>query len=134
MNFIKKNKTIKTTIVLISLLFFMGQINLVFADDVDKYGLKKTAEKAYGAVPTKVDLPATIGKIVGVVLSFLGIIFFVLIIYGGFMWMTARGNEEQVTKAKKVVINAAIGLAVILAAYAITAFINTQLQTAAGLG
>lgn len=131
MNFIKKNKTIKTTIILISLLFFMGQANLVFAEN--DYGLKKTAEKAYGAVPTKVDLPATIGNIVGVVLSFLGIIFFVLIIYGGFMWMTARGNEEQVTKARKVVINAAIGLAVILAAYAITAFINTQLQTAAGL-
>jgi len=133
MNFIKKNINLKTTILLISLLFFMGQTNLVFADDVDKYGLKKTAEKAYGVTNPKVDLPATIGSIIGVVLSFLGIIFFVLIIYGGFMWMTARGNEEQVTKARKVVINAAVGLAVILAAYAITAFISTQLQTAAGL-
>lgn len=75
-------------------------------------------------VPT---LAETVGKIVGVFLSFLGIIFFVLMVYGGFMWMTARGNSEQTGKAKTVLIDAILGLIIILLAYAITSFVTTQI-------
>ena len=67
-----------------------------------------------------------IGDIVRVVLSFLGVIFLVLIIYGGYMWMLARGNEQQVEKAKNVMKAAIIGLIIILAAYAISGFIIDQ--------
>ena len=71
-----------------------------------------------------------IGKIIHVFLSFLGIIFVVLTIYGGFLWMTAAGNDEQVGKAKKIIVRSAIGLAVILSAYAITWFAMEQLSSA----
>ena len=67
-----------------------------------------------------------VGKIVRVVLSFLGVIFLVLIIYGGYMWMLARGNEQQVEKAKNVIIAAIIGMIIVLAAYAISGFIIDQ--------
>jgi hypothetical protein len=66
------------------------------------------------------------GQIVGVVLSFVGVIFLVLMIYAGITWMTAAGNEQQVTKAKTLMINATIGIIVVFAAYAITSFIGIQ--------
>ena len=52
-------------------------------------------------------------------LSFLGIAFFILIIYAGWLWMTAGGNEERLGKAKKILQEAVIGLVIVLAAYAI---------------
>ena len=50
-----------------------------------------------------------------------------LIIYGGILWMTAMGKENQVEKAKNIIIQAVIGLVIVLAAYAITSFIGNQL-------
>jgi hypothetical protein len=73
------------------------------------------------------DIPTLIGKIIQIVLSFVGVIFFILIIYAGFLWMTAGGNEEQVTKAKKLITSAAVGLIIVISAYAITYFILSQL-------
>lgn len=74
-----------------------------------------------------VDLPSAIGRIVGAALSFIGIIFFILMIYGGVLWMTARGNDQQVEKAKDLIVAAIIGLIIVFAAYAITAFIGESL-------
>ena len=58
-----------------------------------------------------------------IVLSLLGILFIILMIISGFKWMTAGGNEEQVTKARKNITSAIFGLFIILAAYAVTWFI-----------
>jgi hypothetical protein len=66
------------------------------------------------------------GQIVGLVLSFVGVIFLVLMIYAGILWMTAAGNEQQVAKAKSLMINATIGLIVVFAAYALTSFIGGE--------
>jgi lysylphosphatidylglycerol synthetase-like protein (DUF2156 family) len=72
-------------------------------------------------------LSSRIGIIIGAVLSFIGVIFMALIILGGFQWMTARGNDQQVEKAKNLIIQSIIGLIIILSAYAITAFIGRRL-------
>jgi hypothetical protein len=64
-------------------------------------------------------LATTLGIIVNVILSLLGIIFVVLMIVGGFHWMTAGGNEEAVKKAQSRIKNAIIGLVVVVSAYAI---------------
>lgn len=74
-----------------------------------------------------ISIPTTIGKIIGALLSFVGVVFLVLMIYGGFTWMMARGNEQEVTKAKSLIEAAIIGLVIVLAAYAITGFISGQL-------
>lgn len=58
--------------------------------------------------------------IIRAVLGLLGTIFLVLTIYAGFLWMTAAGNEDKVTKAKKLLFDGVIGIAIILAAYSIT--------------
>jgi heme/copper-type cytochrome/quinol oxidase subunit 2 len=68
------------------------------------------------------------------VLGLLGVIFVVLLIFAGFQWMTAEGNEEKVEKAKSTITRAIIGLAIVIAAYAITYFVFNALNDAAGSG
>jgi len=75
-------------------------------------------------------VPNLIGSIVGTALSFVGAIFFLLILYAGFLWMTAFGNSEKVDKAKDILQHAAVGLLVVLAAYAISKFIFNSLTAA----
>ena len=56
-------------------------------------------------------------------LSLMGIIFIILMIYAGFTWMTAGGDESKITKSKSTIARAAIGLFIVLGAYAITAIV-----------
>lgn len=102
-------------------------------------GFKKTADEAYGGPNGSAagsgivtDLPKAAGQIIGGLLAFIGIIFFILIIYGGFIWMTARGNEQQVSKAKDLIGAAVVGLIIILAAYTITTYIGQVLTSNEG--
>ena len=57
------------------------------------------------------------------VLTVLGFLFLLFMLYGGFIWMKARGNEEEVTKAKKIIEAAVVGVLLILASYGVTSFI-----------
>ncbi|MBT3230701.1 hypothetical protein HN358_02880 [Candidatus Uhrbacteria bacterium] len=75
-------------------------------------------------------LAATIGDLIKVFLTLLGIILLVLVIYAGFLWMTAGGESDKTQKAKDIMINAVIGLIILLAAYAISNFVITSLTTA----
>ena len=72
------------------------------------------------------DLEATVVNVVQWVLGFMGLIAVIFILYGGFMWMTAGGNEEKVAKAKKVLTAAVIGLVIVLLAWAIVIFVVGQ--------
>ena len=72
-----------------------------------------------------------IATIINVVLSMLGIIFLLLMLYGGFLWMTAAGDEPKVTKAKDLIIAAIIGVILIVSAYAISYFIIEKVTTGA---
>jgi hypothetical protein len=69
-----------------------------------------------------------IGRVIRIALSFLGVVFFVLMLYGGFLWMTAAGNEDRVTKAKNLIIAAVTGMIIVLASYAISFFILRELS------
>jgi len=51
--------------------------------------------------------------------SFLGFLFLCLIIYAGVLWMTARGNEEQITKAQTVLKRSLIGLIIVISSVSI---------------
>ena len=64
-----------------------------------------------------------VGLILNILFSFLGIIFLVLIVYSGVLWMTAQGNTSQIEKAKDTIIKAVIGLTIVILAYASTFFI-----------
>ena len=69
-------------------------------------------------------------QIIQVALGFLGIIAVIIILWGGFKWMTAGGNEDKVEEAKKLIIAGVVGLAIIIAAFAIATFVLNSLLTA----
>jgi hypothetical protein len=71
-----------------------------------------------------------IGNIISVILSFLGVIFLLLMLYGGYMWMSAMGNEEKVRKAQALIVAAVLGLIVVVGAFAVTVFVMSRLTTA----
>ena len=76
-------------------------------------------------------LPSLVGTIIKAFLGILGVIFLVLMVYAGGLWMTARGNEEQVTQARDIITRAVIGFVVIVLSYAITNFVVDQIAGAA---
>ena len=106
--------------------------SFAFAAD---FGLKGAAQGT-GLINTQgssaTTIPDLIGSIVGIALSFVGAIFFLLILYAGFLWMTAFGSSEKVDKAKDIMQHAAIGLVIVLAAYAISSFVFSKLTEASG--
>jgi hypothetical protein len=72
-------------------------------------------------------ISAIAGRVVNSVLGLLGMIFIILIIYGGYLWMTAQGNDSQVDKAKNILKNSIIGLMIVVSAYAIYNFVIVYL-------
>ncbi len=110
-------------LVFVGFLFFSIQFFPVFAYDFELHsGLGDTGyEAGYDDVNlTEDNIPQLIGRIIRQVMLYLGVFFLALTIYAGFIWMIARGNEQEIEKAKTILKNAIIGLIVVLLAYAIT--------------
>ena len=76
---------------------------------------------------TGTSLASYLGKVAEVFVSFIGVLFVIYTIYGGFMWMTASGNQERVDKARKTITQGVIGVIVVLSAAAIYLFIKNVL-------
>lgn len=72
-------------------------------------------------------LATTLGNVVFALFSIIGIVFTALIFYGGYRWMTARGNEDEVSKGKSIIRNAIIGLSVAFASYSFWLLISKYL-------
>ncbi len=62
--------------------------------------------------------------IIRVILTLTGVFFLGLLVYGGYSWMTAGGNEEALQKAKQTLVNAVIGMAIVIFGLAITLTVN----------
>lgn len=77
---------------------------------------------------TNATIDSVAGSAIKGFLSILGVVFLGLLIYGGYTWMTAQGNEEGVATAKKIITAAVIGLVIIMASYAITDFVLLKLE------
>lgn len=78
------------------------------------------------------DFTKTITGIINVLLGLLGVVAVVIILIAGFKWMTAGGNDDKVTEARKMLFAGIIGLAIILSAWAIARFVLVQLGSATG--
>jgi hypothetical protein len=114
-------------------LFFL--VNFSLAQQTTGAGQLKALGGKAGydtSITQEEDVVAVIGKIIYAILGIIGIVFLIFIVYGGWLWMTARGNEEQVGKAKKIIINATIGIVIIITSYALTWFIMSALGESTG--
>ena len=111
----------KKIIIILSIAFTLFGVNVVYAND---YGLGKTGEVSglKGAVKGG-SVADIVGNVIGQALTLVGVLFLLLMIYGGVIWMIARGNEQQTDKALNTIKAAIIGLAIVVASYAITTFV-----------
>jgi len=128
----------KTTINKIIIFFSFVFLFLVVEPASAAFGLPGAVNKLsggyksiYGATP--VELPVLIGSIIQIVLSLLGLVFFVLTFYGGYVWLLAKGDEKEVEKAQGILRMAVIGLLIIVSAYAISYFVFSSLTKASGV-
>lgn len=64
-----------------------------------------------------------IGEIIQIALSFVGVIFLVLTVYAGFLWMNARGEQSDIDKAQGILRTAIVGMIITVGAYSITSFV-----------
>jgi hypothetical protein len=114
-------KCISVTVILI--IFILLSFNIVVAQESSKMKTLLTqtgVTVGFSTTTTDTTLSENIGSIIKYLLSFLGVIFIILTIYGGFLWMTAAGDSEQITKAKDIIKSSIIGLIIIVAAYSLT--------------
>lgn len=85
-------------------------------------GLEATATNA-GYQTTGVSVPQFVGVVVNAALGIIGVVFLVLIVYGGMLWMLSEGDETKVGNARGLIFHSIIGLILVLSAYAITSFV-----------
>jgi hypothetical protein len=129
-------KIIKSLLLLLIISLSISTASMVLAaagDASDTLTGLDSAAKNVGAYQSQINqtdartvVLEKVGGFIGLALSFVGIIFLALIIWAGIQWMTAQGNSSQVEKAKDLMINAAIGLVIVTAAYSITIFFGQQ--------
>lgn len=113
-------------LLIVNILFWTA---FVWAEELNPVKkLEEVAKDTYDTTASAEDtFPETLGIIVNAFLSLLGIIFIILMLYGGYNWMIARGEEEKVTTAKRTIQSAIIGLIIVVGSYAIWSFIFTYL-------
>jgi hypothetical protein len=75
-----------------------------------------------------------VGRIINIAMLFLGIIAVGIIIFAGFKWMMAGGEEEKINDAKKLLKNGVIGLVIVLSSWGIASFVLSRLMDATGPG
>ncbi|MDF1497392.1 MAG: hypothetical protein P1P90_05030 [Patescibacteria group bacterium] len=85
--------------------------------------VKSVGDSADIGTAADASLPDVVGRLINVALGFIGILLLVYILYAGFLWMTAGGDEGKVKTATTMIRNAIIGLLIIVAAFAISNFV-----------
>lgn len=106
-----------------SMLFVLGvlAIMLFLGDHGSAHAALLTPSDAPNEVPVQEVRPAIV-NLVNYILTFLGLLAVIMIIYAGFLMLTAGGDEKQVGKAKTLIIWAGVGIIIILLSYAIVSF------------
>ncbi len=112
------------TLMTVTTIFALSVMPVLALDTGIEYG-------TYTGLGTN-DIREGVMNVVNVLLGFLGILAIIIILWGGFRWMTSGGNEEKVGEAKKVITAGIIGLVIIFTAYALATFVISQLLTATG--
>lgn len=83
-----------------------------------------------GRIDPQAALIDRVVAIVSIFLGFLAIIFIILVLYGGYLWMTAAGNEQRVEEARNVLKRAIVGIIIVLGAAVITNTVILELLKA----
>ena len=117
-----------TALLVLLVAVFLFSSNIIHAQEIgldraDNLGLIKTNEK---------DPRDLLVNIVKYLITFLGLIAVIMVMYSGFLWMTSNGDPEKINKAKRTLINSIIGLIIVLSAFAIVTFVANMMNGGGG--
>lgn len=76
------------------------------------------------------DIRIFLAGMVQAALSVVGVIFLILVLYAGFLWLTAGGNTESVSRARTLLLSAIVGFIITLGAFMITRFAVGLIESA----
>lgn len=112
--------------------FFILCLSFFVFYPVYAQGLKNAVNEANSAaniagVKTEGNVEDMIANLVSAALSLIGVFFLILMIYGGYIWMLARGNETEAEKAKGIITMGLIGVVIVIIAYAVSNFVIDKL-------
>ncbi|OGY44508.1 MAG: hypothetical protein A2729_01605 [Candidatus Buchananbacteria bacterium RIFCSPHIGHO2_01_FULL_39_14] len=128
----KKSK--KIIFPLLLALIFLSLVTFANAALTDqeevKQGLDITAKNAQiiQGDAEEWDLATIVGTIINYLFGVIAIVFLTFILIGGYLWMSATGNEEGIKKAKAFILNSIFGLMVIFLAYTLVWLILNALK------
>lgn len=122
-----KKKYLKIILaVYLTMVLILPQMVLAATDALNKL---QSVGQAKGPYETATENTASIiiGTVINSLLALLGVVFLVLMLYAGYNWMIARGEEEKVNKAKDTITRALIGLIIVVGSYAIWNFVFSKM-------
>ncbi|MCX6796281.1 MAG: hypothetical protein NTW06_02160 [Candidatus Falkowbacteria bacterium] len=131
------NKTVRLTSYIIGLIFllFAKNVSAISPFDADTAERIDKQSSAFGSAAgflTTTFAEDIVATIIQAFLSLLSMIFIILILYAGYNWMTAGGDEQKVTKAKDTIYRAVIGLVITISAFVLTYFVFNALPFGGG--
>jgi len=127
-----KKKLFFCTAVILLLFFVIPEI--AHAGPYAQEQLNAAAGAQGARFGTAKDPRAILATVIQITLACVGILFTVYLVYGGFLMLTSRGEEEKITKGRKILQWGVIGMLIIFNAYAILLFINRYMGGAPGEG
>jgi len=97
-------------------------------DKIDKNAQEVGAAAGYDSNTNASSALVLVQTVINIFLSIIGVLLLAYILYAGYNWMTAQGEEEKVSKAKDTIKRAIIGVIIIVAAYAISVFVMSRIE------
>ncbi len=88
------------------------------------------ASPVFAASADVTKVQSFIQEIIQVFVTLAGLVAAGFFVWGGIIYITSTGNPESMDRAKKTIVNSAIGLAVVLGAFVLSNIV-TQLATGA---
>ncbi len=79
------------------------------------------------AIKKNKPLTVTTGEIIGEIIVWIGVLFLVLTIFGGFLWMTSAGDPEKAKKGAGFIKNGVIGIVIVFSSYAMVNFVFSNI-------
>ncbi len=110
-------------------LLVLPMTTMATAPNADDLGLNKVGNNIKLANTDPIN---TATNLINTAMMFLGLIAVVIILVGGFKWMTAMGNDDSIKKAKSLMTAGVIGLVIILAAWGIARYVVSTLANSIG--
>lgn len=129
---VRRHLTPAFIVAIIAAFCIFGISDIAWAQTNDAEAQFQQVAGAAGVEQT--DIFVIVGRIINVVLGLVGVILVSLMVYAGFLWMTAGGDADKVVKAKNIIRNAMIGLLILVSAFAIVRFILNALIGDGGIG